>query len=320
MYKVALGGVLSGLLVAGCVAKQPDVVEVPMYQACKEVPPKVVEVPVPVPMACQLNDPEPTMTTTRGKKGKVQRVKSGGGMGVLDGKTSNKVQTHPYMPGALYTVQLGKTNTTMILLQPGEVLGPYVAGDKERWELADIQTGSPEGIRPAVVVSCKMEDTQTNLNITTNKRVYLLQLYCTLGSYHALVSWDYPGEGNKMQLVTPAATVPEAAPMVQPLPDPERRNYDYEVKLRKGDAPPWMPQAVYDNGQQTVIEFPQDMTTGDAPVLYLRTAENTQSVVNYRTIAGGTMYQVDRLFDHAELVQGEKKPIIVTIKRTGRKS
>jgi type IV secretion system protein VirB9 len=225
------------------------------------------------------------------------------------------------MSGALYQVTLGVTNATMILLQPGETLAHYVSGDKERFDVADIQAGSPEGWRPAVMAKCKWSGTRTNLSITTSKRVYLLELHCTENAYHAMVSWDYPGETNTMHIVSPAALPPETTMPVAAAQDPERRNYDYEIKLTKGKEPvSWFPHAVYDNGEKTIIEFPQDITHGDAPVLYLRTAENTQAVVNYRVRGGGTMYEVDRLFDRAELVQGEKKQTVVTIRRAGRKA
>lgn len=318
MQRAGIGVIVGSLLLSGCATERaPTIIEVPMYQACKEVPPKVIEVPVPVPMACQLNEGNGRVTTMRNGKSRVQRVSQK----ALPRTPSNKVQVHPYMPGALYQVSLGVTNATMILLQPGETLGAYVTGDKERWDVADIQTGSTEGIRPAVVAKCKWDGTKTNLSITTSKRVYLLELHCTESAYQAMVSWEYPGEGNQMGLVTPgAAAQGEAAMPVQPPGDPERRQYTYDVKLSKGEKPAWMPVAVWDNGEKTIIEFPQDITVGDAPVLYLRTGEGTQAVVNYRVIAGGTMYQVDRLFEHAELVQGEKKPSVVTIKRTGRKA
>ena len=312
-----------GLL--GCMpphAQPPQIIEVPMYMACKEQPPPppvVIKEPVPVP--CQLKEQIETgpagVTKVKYNGGKrVAQANATARRGPTDSKFLNSVQVYSYMPGALYQAHLGVTNATLILLQPGETLGAYIGGDKERWDLEDIATGSPEGQRQAVVAKCKWPDTTTNLSIATNKRLYLLELRCSEGAYHAAISWEYPGEGG-LQVVrgaaTPAAAPIEAAPVEEIAP--EKRNYRYTWKLKKGRAPGWFPLTVYDNGQQTIIEFPEAIKTGDAPVLYVRTAEDTQSVVNYRVIAQGTMYQLDRLFEQAELVQGEKRPAVVTITR-----
>jgi hypothetical protein len=99
---------------------------------------------------------------------------------------------------------------------------------------------------------------------------------------------------------------------------------------------------VYDTGtqgRQTYIVFPPALGTTDAPVLYVRTSEGTQAVVNYRTKQGywihdriynadelqGTLslgapvtyYVLDQIADHLELRVGEKKPTVVTITRHG---
>lgn len=318
------GVIMSSMLgLWGCVPPAPvppEIIEVPMYMACKEQPPPPpVVIKEPVPMPCQLKEDTadaPKLTKVKYTGNGVAKANAQARRGPTDSKFVNSVQVYSYMPGALYQAYLGVTNATLILLQPGETLGPYVSGDKERWDVDDIQTGSPEGPRQAVVAKCKWPDTTTNLSIATNKRLYLLELRCGEGAYHAAISWEYPGEGGLH--VTRPAVAPVAAPVTEPPVEaiaPEHRNYRYSWKIKKGTPPAWYPMTVYDNGQQTIIEFPKAISTGDAPVLYLRTAEDTQSVVNYRVIAHGTMYQIDRLFEHAELVQGEKRPTIVTITR-----
>jgi hypothetical protein len=87
----------------------------------------------------------------------------------------------------------------------------------------------------------------------------------------------------------------------------------------------------------TYIVFPPALGTTDAPVLYVRTVEGTQAVVNYRVKQGYwindriynaedilgrlnlgtpvTYYVLDQIADHQELRVGEKKPTVVHITR-----
>jgi hypothetical protein len=87
-----------------------------------------------------------------------------------------------------------------------------------------------------------------------------------------------------------------------------------------------------------VIVFPPTLATTDAPVLYVRSPEGTQGIVNYRVKKGYwvgdriypaaqvaetlgttsdplTYYLVDRIAAQMELRVGEKKPTVVTIQQ-----
>jgi len=70
---------------------------------------------------------------------------------------------------------------------------------------------------------------------------------------------------------------------------------------------------VFDDGQKTFIQFPDALTTSEAPALFITSREGTTQLVNYRV--KGTYYIVDRLFDRAELRVGEKHPAVVRLTR-----
>ena len=332
MYSI-LTLTLSGVLF-GCQPQPTEVATAPeperLVQACEAPPPKIIEVPIPVPMPCQLQ-PDPVFETKaprRKGKASVQPVAQTG---------INSVQTYHYMPDALFQVYVAVNNATTILLQPGEYFHQAVIGDKGKWSTSEVTAGSQTGERGGVVVNCNEAGARSNLTIAASKRVYLLDLHCTASTYHAQVSWTYP-EDRGVGMLTghkPAASVhPALAPVMADAPS----GAQYTIKSNREVA--WMPTQVYDTGvqgKQTYIVFPPALGTTDAPVLYVRTAENTQAVTNYRTKSGwwindrihnaetfpGTLhlgepvtyYVADMIADAWELRVGERKPTVVKIMR-----
>lgn len=296
--------------------------------ACVEKPPKIIEVAVPVPMPCQLKPlPEPVLTPIKSTKPGVRGIaaaNSAARQGPSDGQFVNAIQSYRYMPGALYQVYVGLTNATVVLLQPGEqMLGPgYIGGEGERWKFAPITSGSPEGLRSGVAISCAWADIHTNLTITTDKRLYLLELHCTEATYMAQVSWEYGPVGGQMIMgnATPVV-LPTAQPAPhEPVSPPEQLNMNYTITQTGGKGTPrWLAGLrVYDNLVQTYIRFPAESVTADAPVLYARTAEGTLELINYKVTPPGQplTYIVDGVGDQFELRSGEKHPLIVQITRT----
>jgi type IV secretion system protein VirB9 len=161
---------------------------------------------------------------------------------------------------------------------------------------------------------------------------------CTESTYHALVSWTYPEDRGVGILhgTKPATPAQPIQPVLAPAEAPSPATYSF----KSNRAAAWQPTHVYDTGtqgKQTYIVFPPELGTSDAPVLYVRTVEGTQAVVNYRTKQGYwindriynademqvklslgtpvTYYVLDQIADQLELRVGEKKPTIVKITR-----
>jgi P-type conjugative transfer protein TrbG len=325
-------------LLLGC-QPQPQVADLPeppapMVQACPEVAPRIIEVPVPVPMACQWQ-PEPASTPTRrnGKR-KGQPVSSRSG----EQRGFNSVQTYTYMEGALYQAAVAVNTATTILLQPGEYFSQAVIGDKAKWSTSEVTAGSRTGERGGVVVNCTEVGARSNLMIAASKRVYLLELRCNASTYHAQISWTYPEDNGPGVLTGQKPVVHPVTQPVAPVTADAPSGATYTLKSNREVA--WMPTHVYDTGvqgKQTVIVFPPALGTTDAPVLYVRTPEKTQAVTNYRVRQGFwvndrifpaeglqatlnlgepvTYYLLDQIAEQLELRVGERKPTVVTITR-----
>ena len=152
----------------------------------------------------------------------------------------------------------------------------------------------------------------TNLVITTDRRVYHLQLESTRLTAMAALSWTYsPDALIALQGGADAAGGPPVAAGLAV----EQLRFGYRIS---GDDPPWRPLRAFDDGRQTFIEFPATIAQGEAPPLFVIGEHGEAELVNYRM--AGRYYVVDRLFDRAELRLGARRQAVVRIAREERRS
>lgn len=215
----------------------------------------------------------------------------------------NAIQQYAYADGALYQVYAAPGRVTDIALQEGEELagsGPVAAGDTVRWIIGDTASGSGQTRRIHLLIKPTRPDLVTNLVINTDRRTYHLELRAQPVTYMAALSWTYPQDALialrsaavEARKVEPVATGLDAA--------------DLEFRYRiEGDKAPWRPLRAFDDGRQTFIEFPEGITTGDMPPIFVTGQGGSTELVNYRV--KGRYMIVDRLFDAAELRLGTKK-------------
>lgn len=245
-------------------------------------------------------DPQPVATATE-----TARVapRSAGWQGAT--------QLFVYAPGALFQVYAAVGRVTDILLQEGETLsdtGAVAAGDTVRWVIGEAASGTGAARRTHILVKPAEPGLVTNLVINTNKRTYHVELRSTAGTYMASVGWSYPRDG--LIAVHGSADRPVAPAHVAAGIDPTQLNFGYRLS---GAKPPWRPVQVFDDGAKSYLLFPPDIARSELPPLFLIGEDKRAALVNYR-ISGRYMV-VDRLFEHAELRLGTKKPQIVRIER-----
>ena len=70
---------------------------------------------------------------------------------------------------------------------------------------------------------------------------------------------------------------------------------------------------VFDDGRKTFIQFPEEMLSREAPVLFVIGEGGNVQLVNYRV--KDDYYIVDRLFRKAELRAGREGNVVVRIKK-----
>ena len=221
----------------------------------------------------------------------------------------NATQVYPWSNGALYRLYAAPGTVSDIALQPGETLISVAAGDTLRWVIGDTASGAGAARRAHILVKPSEPDLRTNLVITTDRRVYRVELESSAGPAMAAMSWTYPEE-ELLALRCQEAALAAAAPVAEGIAV-ERLNFSYAVE---GDRPWWRPVRAFDDGRQVFIEFPPSLGASEAPPLFVIGASGKAELVNYRL--RGRYYVVDRLFAAAELRLGEKRQQVVRIRRT----
>ena len=311
--------VVLGIALAGCATTEPAKPEmahqVPVRAQRLPEPTKPVEVvaiPQPLPLPGQLErietpPPKPPKPTDLGER--VDKANDAARVAPTQDGYLNAIQVWPYSDGALYQVYASPGRVTDIVLQEGEELISVSAGDTVRWIVGDTTSASGADKRVHVLVKPVRADLKTNLVITTNRRLYLLELTSTEKNWMAAISWDYPRDRllllqRQAQRAEKAATVADGITL-------EKLAFRYQIS---GDSPSWRPLRAFDDGEHVYIQFPVGIAQGELPPLFVVGAVGKAELVNYRYRA--PYYVVDRLFAVAELRLGSDTPQVVKITRS----
>lgn len=336
---------MAGLLVlavsGGCSSAKPKP-QKPVYVEAekKEDPPPmpaVVPVPVAQPAPGQLR-PAPPMQQPSAEDVEKAKAESVGkepheiidaanaeaqAQPVKDGYY-NAIQVYDFTPGVLYQVYAAPLKITSIQFAPGEQVESVGVGDSTRWIIGRTSAGAGTNKRELVLVKPVRAWLNTNMTITTDRRVYQLELHSYEETYMAAVSWNYPHD-----LVTryaqrkgrtaggPAGAGGASSSTADTIAvgaDATDLEFGYGFVVEEPESPPsWMPLRVFDDGTKTYVHFPSHVKKREAPALFVLSADGQTQIVNYRV--KGDYYIVDRVFEMAQLRLGEKHPVTVGIER-----
>ena len=231
--------------------------------------------------------------------------------GLASGQGARPASGHarPWWDGAVYRLDTAPGRVSDIALQPGESLIAVAAGDTARWVIGDTTSGSGPTRRTHILVKPAEPGLRTNLVITTDRRVYHLDLASGAIAMTG-IAWTYP-QDELLALRRAQEALAAAEPVAAPIAV-ERLDFGYAIT---GDQPPWRPVRAFEDGAQVFIEFPPGLESMEAPPLFVVGASGDVELVNYRK--RGRYYVVDRLFGAAELRLGAKRQQVVRIVRTG---
>jgi len=222
------------------------------------------------------------------------------------------VQVFVWSPGRVYEVWTAPLRVTTLTLAPGETLVTKAAGDTVRWQIGEAMSGAGASRRTHVLLKPLERGLETNLVLTTNRRVYLIDLKSgAADAFNAAVAWDAEAllAGQAPGDAVESATVALAEPVAMPQGELDAR---YRIDPR-GRRPHWTPTSVFNDGLRTFITFDPDLQVDEAPVLFVIAPDGEAQMVNYRQVGG--LYVVDRVFDRAELRLGDRRPQVVRIQR-----
>ena len=316
---------LACMAAAGCSnQQQPDIVVgpdtrlVPAHLESNQALPKVVQVRVPVfepqlralPASGANAQPKQTSNALQTIARAVARAtRQPTPKGFIDA-----VEYYDYAPGVVYTAVTSPGFVTTIALQPGEQLESCAAGDTTRWIVQSVQAGSGDNRQTLILVKPRLPDLSTNMVITTDRRIYQIDLRSvSVGVYQTMIAWHYPfGSLTIIEHKLHRREAGQNAVLGRHL-NLSQLNFNYLILKQKGKTPPWTPLRAFDDGKKTYIEFPPDLGVTAAPPLFVLGRNGHAQIVNYRI--RGDYYIVDQLFDEAELRLGQKPQTIVRIER-----
>ena len=205
-----------------------------------------------------------------------------------------------------------------------------IAGDQARWIITTARTGKG-GASTLVIVKPKACDVTTNLVLSTDRRIYDLDLDsppCSAratnpkGAYTRHLRFSYPNESDGIATRTaPESTLTESADSLSREPmgfsvtesigqSDTVLNTRYRV-IRESRGPfgllgtkrpafPWQPTRISDDGAHVYVSLPALARKYPSPVLYALEADGSRTILNYNL--RDTVIVTDRLFKRGVLV------------------
>lgn len=315
-------------LAVGC-SHTPAPQNVTYVEAAKipvpERQPTVVKVSEPMPLPGQLKRlPSNKPDTKPSKKVEpwqvIEKNNRAASQNPNDFGYFNSIMQYDFALGALYQVYCAPLKLTDIQLQPGEkILGKPAAGDTVRWVMGLGKSMGPGGVEQQhLYIKPTRPKLHTTLSINTDRRTYHIELHSYQDTYMAAVNWRYPHDEIAMIEQQARLDDEKETLVTSPVVSIDKLNFAYEVKVKQGKRPKWLPVKVFDDGRKVFIQFPKEMLVREAPALFVLSDSDDQTqLVNYRV--KNEYYVVDRLFERAELRVGQKQQIIVRISRIDKK-
>lgn len=228
------------------------------------------------------------------------------------------IQVYDYLPGAIYHVFTTPLHVTSIALRPGETMTkPPAAGDTYRWAIGEATAGTAPKQQQLIYVKPLKPGLSTNMIITTNERVYMIELESVDREegkqpvYNAAIAWNYPLLEMEQIKAEAKSFAKQEEQTIAPAVDPTTLNTDYSIRTAQGSEPPWKPLRAFDDGKKTWLEFPANLGSVEAPPLFIVTPQDSLALVQFRI--KGRYYVIDQIFNRAELRLGQEPQTIVRI-------
>ena len=306
----------AALPISGCDTTPPQTVYLQANRIAEAPPPLVKEIKVPVasPQWRRLPEVRASVTTQPDERQIIDSANCAAEQTPSAGEFIQAVQTYDYVPGEVYQVIASPGHVTTILLKPGEQLLAKVAGDTAQWMVGDTRAGSGDQVQTLVLVKPIKPDLQTNLVLSTNQRIYQIDLLSTAGVYHSAVQWNYPADFAAQLAAQQRQQNQADEAVIAPGVNLSELDFNYRIHA-KGRRPDWMPLRVFTDGHKTYIAFPASVSSGtvEAPPLFVLSPKGDVQLVNYRQ--RDNYYIVDQVIQRGELRLGEAPQQIVSIER-----
>jgi type IV secretion system protein VirB9 len=184
-----------------------------------------------------------------------------------------------------------------ITLDSGETVLNMAIGDTARWVIAAGRSG-PGGTTPQIFVKPTQPGLETNLVITTTKRLYDVALHSTNEARHPHISFAYPDDdaAAKAAAADHEKLAIESVLAGTPLVGPDKLDANYKFS---GETT-LTPDKVFNDGVRTYVQW--KTLPPELPEVVVSGASGTGQLLNFRVV--GAMYVIDTVLPNFDLVLG----------------
>ncbi len=201
---------------------------------------------------------------------------------------------YTFLDGVVYQIVTAPNYITSIMLEPGErLVSSPAAGDTERWIVGEALSGEGGSERVHLYIKPLMAGLKTNYIITTNKRVYHLDLTSSSSEAMRSIRWSYPKNTISLKRTVPKNYQPTDLRSLQ---------WDYVIEKNSRLSVSWKDIQVARDNSKTYIFFASPFTQQEAPILFASSLDGGSELVNYRVYEN--CYIVDQVLSAGELRGG----------------
>ena len=212
----------------------------------------------------------------------------------------------PYAEDNSYQIFVKEDFITVIKLEANEdVL--YIAGGNTEGFMLDQTRGGKDG-SSLVYIKPLFEDLDTNIIITTDKRVYYFDVKTSKTIFNPMVKFTYPLESEIIAYTNEASVSKLTMPIttdkmmseVANIPTNEIRDLNYEIK----DTNIISPDLVYNDGIKTYVRMKKGIQ--EMPILEVLDETGKPENVNQRIEEkdGHKFFIVDKIFEQGQTKLG----------------
>lgn len=185
----------------------------------------------------------------------------------VSSRFDGRIQSTPYNVDDVVLVRAAVGNAVHILLSDGETVQEMATGNSEAWEIVDK--------RNSIYLKPKLDNANTNLIVTTNKRAYSIELQVVPRSSKRKtyrMTFLYPEEMRKADLEKYNKQMVQMALERAPV----RANMKYTMQ-QGSHSDEIKPEEAFDDGRFTYVKFARNK---DFPVIFAVSDKGEESIIN----------------------------------------
>lgn len=223
----------------------------------------------------------------------------------------NRLKAWYFRKGHVYQLHCQTFHTTVIQLEPGEILkeSPYLS-ETDVWRLSYGQ-GIVNGLDTTfLMLKPDYSGLTSTLTLLTDRRIYMIELKSYKDHYMPFASWVYPNYEDTRSAFTKwendKKLVEEFSGM-----NAENLSFDYKIRHSISSKPAWLPVLVYDDGQKTYIVLDKKSLNMTIPTIFKKNREIVNKEVRKNIIV------INELIEKVTLRSGKQK--VTVIKKKSKK-